>query len=74
MEPNQDVLNLQFELIQKAFPNKVFGLSCQATKDTAKFISFDIIMTTPEAWDAISRRWKTRKGFDFIGLFVADLI
>jgi pre-mRNA-splicing helicase BRR2 len=74
MEPNQDVLNLQFELVQKAFPNKVCSLSGQATKDTAKLSSFDIIMTTPEAWDAISRRWKTRKGFDFIGLFVADLI
>jgi len=24
----------------------------------------DIILTTPEAWDVVSRRWKARKGFN----------
>lgn len=74
MEPNQDLLNLQYELVNKVFPGKVCTLSGQATKDTTKLASFDIILTTPEAWDALSRRWKTRKGFDQISLFVADQV
>lgn len=74
MEPNQDTLNLQFEQVQKLFAGKVCCLSGQATKDTAKLAGFDIVMTTPESWDVISRRWKTRKGFESISLFVADQI
>lgn len=74
MEPNQDLLNLQFELVNKVFPGRVGTLSGQATKDTSKLVNFDIIMTTPEAWDALSRRWKTRKGFELISLFVADQV
>lgn len=29
-----------------------------------------IILTSPQAWDVVSRRWKIRKGFNEIGLFV----
>lgn len=32
----------------------------------------DIIISTPEAWEVISRRWKARKGFSQIGLFAVD--
>lgn len=46
----------------------------QATKDVSKLTSYDVIMTTPESWDVMSRRWKSRKGFDQIGLFIADMM
>lgn len=49
-------------------------LTGQATKDNMRLTSFDIIMATPESWDVFSRRWKSRKGFDQIGLFIADNI
>jgi pre-mRNA-splicing helicase BRR2 len=32
----------------------------------------DIVVSTPEAWEVISRRWKARKGFEKIGLLVID--
>lgn len=42
------------------------------TKDSAVLQNMDIVVTTPEAWDILTRRWKVRKGFDKIGLFVVD--
>lgn len=42
------------------------------TKDAAILQAMDVIVTTPEAWDILTRRWKVRKGFDKIGLFVVD--
>lgn len=74
MMPNQDSLNVQYELVHKLFGNRVSSMSGQATKDLVKLANFDIIMTTPESWDVISRRWKTRKGFEQIGLFITDMI
>lgn len=32
----------------------------------------DVIFTTPDKWDALSRRWKQRKNVSTIGLFVVD--
>jgi len=34
----------------------------------------EILLTTPEAWDILTRKWKSRKGFDKIGLFVVDCL
>ena len=31
-----------------------------------------MIVTTAQAWDVLSRRWKHRKGFSEIGLLVVD--
>jgi pre-mRNA-splicing helicase BRR2 len=74
MMPNQDTLNMQYDLVHKIFGGRVSSLGGQASKDLVKLANFDIIMTTPESWDVISRRWKTRKGFEQIGLFIADMI
>lgn len=32
----------------------------------------DVIITTPERWDMISRRWKQRKNVQAVALFIAD--
>jgi len=32
-------------------------------KDSQILASADIIVTTAEAWDVLTRRWKSRKGF-----------
>ena len=32
----------------------------------------DLIVTTPESWDVLTRRWKNRKGFNEISLVVVD--
>jgi pre-mRNA-splicing helicase BRR2 len=32
----------------------------------------DIIVANSQQWDVISRRWRTRKGFNLIKLFVCD--
>ncbi len=41
-------------------------------KDSATLQNMDIIVTNPQAWDTLTRRWKVRKGFEKIGLFIAD--
>ena len=42
------------------------------TKDAGVLLNMDITLTTPEAWDVLTRRWKARKGFEQIGLIVVD--
>lgn len=42
----------------------------QTNKDIESLSKYDIIVTSPESWDVVSRRWKIRKGFESIGLFV----
>ncbi len=32
----------------------------------------DVVVSTPEAWEVLSRRSKARKGFEQIALFVVD--
>lgn len=32
-------------------------------KDSQVLANADVIVTTPEAWDVLTRRWKSRKGF-----------
>ncbi|KAJ3338078.1 DEIH-box ATPase [Gonapodya sp. JEL0774] len=34
----------------------------------------DIVFSTPERWDAISRRWRQRKNVQTVGLFIMDEI
>lgn len=41
-------------------------------KDAQILSMADLIVTTAEAWDVLSRRWKSRKGFNEIALVVVD--
>lgn len=41
-------------------------------KDAQVLAAADLIVTTAEAWDVLSRRWKSRKGFSDIGVVVVD--
>lgn len=60
--------------------NPIFkGLGCsvvmltgQPAADTKALERGDIIISSPESWDMISRRWKQRKQIQQIRLFVAD--
>ena len=42
------------------------------TKDAQILLQADLIVTTAQAWDVLSRRWKHRKGFNQVGLLVVD--
>lgn len=60
-------------MISKLFSQYKFGKTFnELAKDTQVLLMNDIIISTPEAWEVISRRWKARKGFEKIGLFVVD--
>ncbi|KAF4718583.1 hypothetical protein FOZ63_019731, partial [Perkinsus olseni] len=57
----------------------VEGLGCVVTKLTGEasqdlklLDSSHIVITTPEHWDMISRRWRTRKPVQQVSLFIAD--
>jgi len=47
-------------------------LTGQINKDSKTLETCDIVVSTARDWDIMSRRWRTRKGFQLIRLFVAD--
>ena len=68
--PTQESIKARFDILHKIFGNKVGFHTNNTTKDMEVLTNFDIILTSPESWDVISRRWKIRKGFENIGLFI----
>ena len=72
MFPYDNLTEKQSEL-SKIFSKKKVGRTFgDLAKDSAILLAMDVILTTPEAWDVVSRRWKARKGFDQIGLFIVE--
>ena len=64
MFPYQNLIAKQIQL-SKLFPRKKIGRTYgDLAKDSSVLSNMDIILTTPEAWDVVSRRWKARKGFN----------
>ena len=60
-------------LLTKAFNKKKVGRTFEdLNKDSQILANSDVIVTTPEAWDVLTRRWKSRKGFTEVGLIVID--
>jgi pre-mRNA-splicing helicase BRR2 len=51
---------------------KVAMLSGQSNADVAILEKNDIIISVPEYWDIMSRRWKQRKQFGKIALFIVS--
>ena len=68
-----DNLSAKLTQLKKYFPKKKIGRTYgDLTKDSSILASMDVILTIPGAWDVVSRRWKARKGFSEIGLFIIE--
>ena len=73
IEPMEDLVKFKFHSLSKIFSQYKVGKTFnELTKDTQVLLLNDIIIAPPEAWEVVSRRWKARKGFEKIGLFVVD--
>jgi len=51
---------------------KVAELVGETTTDVKILEESNVVVTTPEKWDLMSRRWKTRKSVQEVRLFVVD--
>ncbi|RSH79448.1 DEIH-box ATPase [Apiotrichum porosum] len=75
IEPYQEMVDLRVaEWSAKFAPleKEVVALTGEATADLALVRKADIVVCTPSQWDLLSRRWKTRKDVQSIGLLIAD--
>lgn len=57
----QDILN-----------KKVVMLTGETSTDLKLLGKGDIIVSTPDKWDILSRRWKQRKNVQNVSLFIVD--
>jgi len=62
----------EWGLLFGSIGKKVVLLTGETNTDLSLLNSGDVIISTSEAWDNLSRRWKQRKGVRGISLFVAD--
>lgn len=53
---------------------KVVELTGDVTPDARAIANSDVIVTTPEKWDGISRSWQTRSYVRSVALIVIDEI
>lgn len=75
IEPYQEMVDLRVaEWKEKFAPlsKEVVALTGESTADLALLRKADIVVCTPAQWDMLSRRWKTRKDVQSIGLLIAD--
>jgi activating signal cointegrator complex subunit 3 len=61
-------------LESKEMGKKVLELTGDYTPDLQAIISSDVLVTTPEKWDGISRNWQSRNYVTTVGLIVFDEI
>lgn len=59
---------------EKRLGRKVVELTGDVTPDVRAISSADVIVTTPEKWDGISRSWQTRNYVRDVALIVIDEI
>ncbi|XP_018491321.2 DExH-box ATP-dependent RNA helicase DExH12 [Raphanus sativus] len=74
--PREAIAQEQFRIWERKF-GKGLGLRVvKLTGETALDIKLldkgQIIISTPEKWDALSRRWKQRKNIQQVSLFIVD--
>jgi pre-mRNA-splicing helicase BRR2 len=50
----------------------VVELTGEATADVKLLDKGNIVISTPEKWDMLSRRWKQRKAVQNVALFIVD--
>lgn len=75
IEPYQEMVDTRVaEWSEKFKPlnKEVVALTGEATADLALLRKSDITVCTPAQWDLLSRRWKSRKDVQEIGLLIAD--
>lgn len=60
-------------LVPNLFP-RVIELTGDVTPDSRSISQADVIVTTPEKWDGISRSWQTRNYVKAVKLLVIDEI
>src|SRR5690606_31047586 len=58
----------------KILGKKVVELTGDYTPDLKALMEADIVVTTPEKWDGISRNWKQREYVRQVGLMIMDEI
>ena len=56
------------------FPYSVVELTGDVTPDMRAIANADVIVTTPEKWDGISRSWQTRNYVKAVALLIIDEI
>lgn len=61
-----------YEKFQERLSKKVVLLTGETSTDLKLLGKGNIIISTPEKWDILSRRWKQRKNVQNINLFVVD--
>lgn len=61
-----------FEKFQDQLYKKVVLLTGETSTDLKLLGKGNIIISTPEKWDILSRRWKQRKNVQNVSLFVVD--
>jgi replicative superfamily II helicase len=60
-------------ILTRVFNRKKVGRTFEdLSKDSQVLAHSDVIVTTAEAWDVLTRRWKSRKGFSQVALIVID--
>jgi pre-mRNA-splicing helicase BRR2 len=61
------------QLLTRLFPKKKVARTFEdLTKDAQVLATADLIVTTAQAWDVLSRKWNKRKGFSDVKLLVID--
>ena len=61
-----------YEKFQDRLRKKVELLTGETSTDLKLLGKGSVIVSTPEKWDILSRRWKQRKNVQNINLFVVD--
>ena len=60
------------EKFEKRLGKRVVELTGETTQDLKLLEVGEIILSTPERWDMISRRWNARKNVQNVNLFIMD--
>ena len=75
IEPYQEMVDMRVAEWSGKFASlnkEIVGLTGESTADLALLRKADVVVATPAQWDLLSRRWKTRKDVQSIGLLIAD--
>ncbi|GBG66811.1 hypothetical protein CBR_g70690 [Chara braunii] len=76
IEPLEGLVKERYQSWQEKFGNglgaRVVELTGQTSTDLKLLEKGQIVITTPEHWDMLSRRWKQRKHVQQVDLFIVD--
>ncbi|CAF0874013.1 unnamed protein product, partial [Didymodactylos carnosus] len=67
-----EIVRLDWEKHFLTIEKKVVLLTGETATDLKLIAKGDIIISTPEHWDMLSRRWKQRKNVQKVNLFIVD--